>query len=147
VGGKGVLRVFQFIASGLLGTRSFQEGWRSGALGVLLHFFIATAAAAAYYDLSRRIPFFLKRPLLGGTVFNVLRVHALCRREAFGGTLPPLRDYRSHQSAFRAHLLRGIADRSDNREREPQAAAERLLMRNSGQCRVYDVSFTSAHKK
>jgi hypothetical protein len=71
VGGKGVLRVFQFIASGLLGTRSFQEGWRSGALGLMLHFFIATAAAAAYYDLSRRIPFFLERPLLGGTVFGI----------------------------------------------------------------------------
>lgn len=71
VRGPGVLRVFQFIASGLLGTRSFEEGWRSGALGVLLHYFIATVAAGAYYVLSRRLPFFARRPLLGGPVFGI----------------------------------------------------------------------------
>ncbi len=71
VRGAGVLRVFQFIASGLLGTRSFAGGWLTGALGVLLHFFIATVAAAAYYALSRRLSFFAGRPLLGGPVFGI----------------------------------------------------------------------------
>jgi hypothetical protein len=71
VRGAGALRVFQFIASGLLGLRSFQEGWRSGALGVLLHFFIAISAAAAYYALSRRISLLGNRPLLAGPTFGI----------------------------------------------------------------------------
>jgi hypothetical protein len=69
--GAGPLRVFQFIASGLLGVRSFQEGWRSGALGVALHFFIAISAAAAYYVLSRKISFLSNRPFLAGPTFGI----------------------------------------------------------------------------
>jgi hypothetical protein len=67
----GVSRVFQFIASGLLGPRSFAEGWRSGALGVLIHFFIATSAAGAYYGFSRRIPLLTKRPFVSGATFGI----------------------------------------------------------------------------
>lgn len=71
VRGAGVLRVFQFIASGLLGTTSFTEGWRSGALGVLLHYVIAIGAAGSYYVLSQRVRFLARRPLLGGPVFGI----------------------------------------------------------------------------
>jgi len=71
VRGVGVLRVYQFIASGLLGRRSFAGGWSTGALGVLLHFFIATSAAAVYYALIQRIPLLAKRPLIAGPFFGL----------------------------------------------------------------------------
>jgi hypothetical protein len=34
-------RVFQYIASGLIGMKSFQSGWSSVALGVAIHYAIA----------------------------------------------------------------------------------------------------------
>src|SRR5689334_23554332 len=48
---RGVLpsRVFQSVASGLLGAASFTGGWRSAALGLALHYFIAMSMAVTYY--------------------------------------------------------------------------------------------------
>jgi len=41
-------RVFQFIASGLIGLRSFRLGWMSVGLGVLIHYAIALAWTAFF---------------------------------------------------------------------------------------------------
>lgn len=69
--GPGVKRVFQYIASGLLGPASFQGGWATAALGVLLHFTVAMGAAATYYLLSRRIPVLVRKPLICGPIFGL----------------------------------------------------------------------------
>lgn len=69
--GVAVSRVFQFIASGLLGPKSFGAGWRTVALGILIHFFIALSAAAAYYAFAQRIPFLVQRPLIAGPLFGI----------------------------------------------------------------------------
>ncbi len=61
-------RIFQFIASGLLGRTAFGAGWPAALLGVVCHFVIATAAAAAYYVASRKVPLLLRRPLLSGPI-------------------------------------------------------------------------------
>ena len=66
-----VRRVFQFIASGLLGTNSFRGGWTTVALGILLHFVIATGAAATFYALSTKLRWALQQPLLWGPVFGI----------------------------------------------------------------------------
>ncbi|MGH7753067.1 MAG: hypothetical protein ACREN5_09640 [Gemmatimonadales bacterium] len=66
-------RVFQAIAAGLLGrTAAFGGGGATLALGVLLHFTIATTVVAAYYLASRRQPALVRRPLVWGPVYGML---------------------------------------------------------------------------
>lgn len=64
-------RIFQFIASGVLGRAAFGRGWPAALLGVACHFVIATVAAATYYPISRKVPFLLRRPLLCGPTFGL----------------------------------------------------------------------------
>jgi hypothetical protein len=66
------MRVFQGIASGLLGRSSFQAGVGTALLGVLLHFIVATGAAAVYFFASRSLPVMIDRTLIRGVVFGVL---------------------------------------------------------------------------
>src|ERR1700719_3232351 len=47
----------QFIASGILGMKSFAGGTKTAALGVILHFVIALGAATTYYLASRKLTF------------------------------------------------------------------------------------------
>jgi hypothetical protein len=63
-------RIFQFIASGLLGPKAFESGG-SALLGVVCHFIVAFGAATAYYLLSRMVPSLLARPFLWGPLFGV----------------------------------------------------------------------------
>ena len=58
------------IAGGLLGRPAFQGGVGTYILGVLLHFFIATSAAAIYYLASRRLHFLTEHPLVCGLFFG-----------------------------------------------------------------------------
>ena len=52
---KGVapIRILQSVASGALGARSFQGGWATGAIGLLIHFFVAFSAATVFYVTNR----------------------------------------------------------------------------------------------
>lgn len=59
-----------FIAAGLLGPKAEQGGVGTYILGVVLHFFIATAAAAIYYAASRRLTFLIEHPLVCGLFFG-----------------------------------------------------------------------------
>jgi hypothetical protein len=58
------------IAAGLLGPQAVNGGAGTFALGVLLHFFIASSAAAVYYGASRRLHFMTEHPLVCGLVFG-----------------------------------------------------------------------------
>jgi hypothetical protein len=51
-----LVRILQSIAAGLLGRAAFEGGAATAALGLLLHFFIATTAAALYAVASARLP-------------------------------------------------------------------------------------------
>jgi hypothetical protein len=66
-----VMRVFQFIASGALGVKSFDGGWATAALGVLFHFVVAMGAAAAFYALSVNMPVILRRTWLWGPIYGI----------------------------------------------------------------------------
>ena len=59
------VRIYQSVAAGLLGRDSFQEKGQlaTAALGMLLHFFIATTAAAVYVAASTRLKLLLKQPV------------------------------------------------------------------------------------
>ena len=63
--------VFQYIASGLIGTRSFQLGWTSVALGIAIHYFIALTWTAVFYFASRRFAILIRRPVLSGLLYGI----------------------------------------------------------------------------
>ena len=71
---RGVLppRVFQSVAAGLLGDASFAGGWRSAALGLALHYFIATSMAVTYYLIARRWLDLWEKPFVYGPMYGVL---------------------------------------------------------------------------
>jgi len=59
--------IFQSIASGLLGpTPAYAGGWSTAALGLALHFLIATVATAVFVAASRLLPILLRRWILAG---------------------------------------------------------------------------------
>jgi hypothetical protein len=66
------MRLFQFIASGLLGPRSFNGGLATVALGIAAHYSIALGAAAIFFGTSRALPFMIEQALLCGVLFGVL---------------------------------------------------------------------------
>lgn len=64
--------LFQNIAGGLLGRRTFQGGWHTVVLGVACHFSIAIGAAAVFYGASLVIPALWQKPWIFGPTFGVL---------------------------------------------------------------------------
>jgi len=65
-------RVFQSVAAGLLGDASFTGGWRTAALGLALHYFIATSMAVTYYLFARRWSDLWEKPFVYGPMYGVL---------------------------------------------------------------------------
>jgi hypothetical protein len=65
-------RVLQYIASGVLGQDSFQGGASTAALGLFLHFVIATGAAAVFVAASLQLPVLLRRPFLWGPIYGIV---------------------------------------------------------------------------
>jgi len=65
-------RILQAIASGLLGREAFAGGAWTATLGLGLHFFIATTAAAVYALASLQLPLLIGRPVLCGAVYGLL---------------------------------------------------------------------------
>lgn len=66
------VRVFQAIASGLLGAESYKGGAATAVLGVFLHFIIAFVAAIVYYIVSRRIRFLTGYAVISGVIYGIL---------------------------------------------------------------------------
>ena len=66
------IRLFQGVASGLLGRSAFQGGMGTALLGVFLHFGVASGAAFTYYAASRWLPIMLERALVCGVIFGAL---------------------------------------------------------------------------
>lgn len=69
--GVSPVRVFQGIASGLLGRDSFSGGAPTAILGAILHFFIAFMAVKFYFLVSEWISALRQRPLLWGPIYGV----------------------------------------------------------------------------
>jgi hypothetical protein len=65
------VRIMQSIAGGLLGRATYEGGAATATLGVLLHYMIATGAAAVFFGLSRIAPGLARRAWASGIVFGV----------------------------------------------------------------------------
>jgi hypothetical protein len=64
-------RVLQAIASGLLGAGAFKGGFATAALGLVLHFFIATTATAVYYAASRKLNVLVDQAIVCGLAYGI----------------------------------------------------------------------------
>ncbi len=64
-------RLFQHIASGLLGAKAFSGGMATVLLGVVCHFTVAIGAATVFYFASRVIPLLWQKPWIAGPAFGI----------------------------------------------------------------------------
>jgi hypothetical protein len=65
-------RIFQYIASGLLGKHSFQMGWSSVGLGIAIHYAIALGWTGIFYIAATKFVALTRRPILSGLVYGVI---------------------------------------------------------------------------
>jgi hypothetical protein len=64
-------RIFQSVASGLLGKAAFQGGEQTAALGLALHFGIMAVMATVYVLASLRLPILTRKPVLMGIGYGL----------------------------------------------------------------------------
>ena len=65
------MRIGQSVASGLLGARAFQSGYKTATLGVVLHFVIAFIWATVFVLASRRLPLLTQQTILSGALYGL----------------------------------------------------------------------------
>jgi hypothetical protein len=66
------MRIFQSIAAGLLGRpAAVQGGVATAALGVALHFFIATCVVVTFYLASLRLPVLVRHAVIAGLLYGL----------------------------------------------------------------------------
>lgn len=66
------MRILQSVASGLLGSASYQGGAASAILGLLLHFVLMLIVAAIFYFASLRLRFLVTHPIWWGALYGFL---------------------------------------------------------------------------
>jgi hypothetical protein len=66
------IRIFQGIASALIGPAARQGGLKTAALGVFLHYFIAFGIVVTYYLVSRRVRLLTARPVVCGLFYGLV---------------------------------------------------------------------------
>jgi hypothetical protein len=68
--GRPWYRAWQGVAVAVLGRSSFEGGYPTALLGIVLHFTVAACIVATYWILSRWIPAMRRRVLLPGLLFG-----------------------------------------------------------------------------
>jgi hypothetical protein len=91
--GQNPIQVLQYIASSLLGTRSFSGGLASAGLGLVVHFAIALVVAMIYILASRRVAvlrtqWVLLGLLYGAAVWAVMNLVVLPLTAVAHGPIP-----------------------------------------------------------
>jgi hypothetical protein len=66
------LRILQSVAAGVLGRDAFSGGVATAALGLGLHYLIATSMVIAYHVAGRRFPVLFERAIPLGLLYGVL---------------------------------------------------------------------------
>jgi uncharacterized membrane protein YagU involved in acid resistance len=64
-------RLFQYIASGLMGRSAFRGGWYTVVTGVCIHFSIAIVAAGIFSAASTKFRTLIRRPIISGIAFGL----------------------------------------------------------------------------
>ena len=71
VRGGSPARVWQYVASSLLGPDSFDRGTTSVAIGLIIHFTVALGVALGFYLLARLFPFVIRHAVVSGIVYGI----------------------------------------------------------------------------
>jgi hypothetical protein len=66
------IRVFQAVASGLLGKASFSGGLATSLLGVALHFFIAFGVVVTYFLAAGKMEALTSHPVISGLLYGIV---------------------------------------------------------------------------
>ena len=66
------VQVLHSVASGLLGPAAFQGGTKTAALGLALHYLIATIWTIVFYLASRKLLFLIEHPVPFGLIYGVV---------------------------------------------------------------------------
>jgi hypothetical protein len=66
------MRIFQSVASGLLGKASYEGGTQTFLLGLLIHFVVASCIAAVYYVASLKLPVLIHHAVVCGLIYGML---------------------------------------------------------------------------
>jgi len=66
------IRVFHSVASGLVGENAARGGWKTAALGIALHFLIATIWATIFYAASRIFKLLVNHPIPSGLFYGLV---------------------------------------------------------------------------
>jgi hypothetical protein len=66
------VRIFQSVASGLLGRASYEGGMKTFLLGILLHFVVASCIAAVYYLASLKLPVLIHHAVVCGLIYGMI---------------------------------------------------------------------------
>jgi len=69
--GTGSIRMLQGIASGLLGSQSFEGGMATAGLGLAIHFSIAFTAASVFYVGSQQFSFLTQHAVTSGLLYGI----------------------------------------------------------------------------
>jgi hypothetical protein len=70
--GATATRLFQFVASGLIGQNAFQGGAATAALGLGLHFVIAFTLVTVFYVASRNFVLLRRHPVVSGLAYGLI---------------------------------------------------------------------------
>ena len=70
--GRSPVWVLQSVSGGWLGAGAFKGGLKTAALGIALHFFIATTAAAVYCAASLKLPMLTRQAVICGLSYGVV---------------------------------------------------------------------------
>jgi len=65
-------QLFQWDASNALGPAAFRGGWRTAALGLLMHLIVSLVWAAIFVAVVSRVPSLIGRPITTGALFGVI---------------------------------------------------------------------------
>lgn len=71
IGGHSLIVVYQYIASGALGSAAFEGGVPTALLGLFFHFVISLAVAAVFILSADRIPLLRRHAIVGSLVYGV----------------------------------------------------------------------------
>jgi hypothetical protein len=76
------LRIFQSVASGVLGRATAIEGGiRTFLLGILLHFVVATCIATVYYLATLILPVLLRHAVVSGLMYGMIAYLGMSHRQ------------------------------------------------------------------
>jgi uncharacterized membrane protein YagU involved in acid resistance len=65
------IKIWQSVASGLIGKAAYDGGLATAALGTALHFSITIVMAAAFVLVNQRLTFLARQPLVFGVLYGV----------------------------------------------------------------------------